>query len=286
LLVCLLQILKPLYSSNENKPEYYFGLAIIAGSVLQIYLYLQFNMYHDIQTQGKYILPALPGLLLLLVMYVDKFYTRFVEPWTGPPINTLFFGAFMGAVLYVHAHAMYKYIIPFYYSNAFVDTAAERFSKIDFLDASTRQTNDLKLLEEGKQSLSYEVIGHDPWLSIKLMPIDLKPELILARIGFKNNKANFYHFYWDGGEGMSEFTVVKGFAPRGENTIYQIIPVSAINTLRFDFGEPGTEITVSDMAYAGLKYKPLVPLLNKLFNVKPTQSSLPIKSHSQAMGIL
>jgi len=242
--------------------------------LLQIYLYLQFNVYHDIQTQGKYILPAFAGLLMLVTLYLNKLYQTLLAPRAGIRVNTAIFAVFMALVLYVHMHAMYKYVVPFYYSNAFVDTTPERFSNIDFTNTAIRQSNDLTLLEQGARELKYEVSGYDPWLAIKPISIDTSPDLILVRIRFTNNRANFYQVYWDAGQGMSENTLVKGFAPTGQNTLYQILPVSAIENLRFDFGEPGTEITIEDMSYAALKHKPLIPLLNKLFNVKPGQSSL------------
>ncbi len=135
-------------------------------------------------------------------------------------------------------------------------------------------TGDLKLTYNTSDSLSYSVTGHDPRLYIMDLNIDTGPDLIHLKMQVVNSHANYYYFYWDDGAGMSENTVVRGFMPKGENTVYQILPVSSLMHLRFDLGTPGSRFIIKKLEYSGLKYKPFIPELNKFFNVRVNRESL------------
>ena len=273
-LASILTILRPIIIRNYNKPEYYFELSILGGSIFLFFMYMNFNINNDIQTQGKYVLPAFTGLLIILGSTMRVFFNNNHDYKRSSPAAFLLTSVALLALIYVHAHALYKYVVPFYFTHAYVDTTATRFSPISLTEKGNLETGDLKLTYNTSNTLSYTVTGPDPRLYFKDLNLDTHPDLIHLKIRVINNMANYYYYYWDEGAGMSENTVVRGFMPKGKHTIYQILPVSAIKNLRFDLGTPGSSFTIESLEYAGLKYKPLIPWLNRLFNIKMTAVTL------------
>ena len=273
-LASILTFLRPLLNRHYSKPDYYFELSILGGSTFLFFMYMNFNINNDIQTQGKYVLPAFTGLLLILGSTMRVFFRQNHEYRRTSPAAFGLFGVVMLALIYIHVHALYKYVIPFYYTQAYVETSAQRFSPIPLAENGNLETGDVKLTYNTSDALSYTVTGPDPRLYFKDLNLDTSPELVHLKIQVTNSTANYYYYYWDDGSGMSENTVVRGFMPKGENTIYQILPVSALKHLRFDLGNPGSSFTIESLEYTGLKYKPLIPWLNKLFNVNVGRHSL------------
>ena len=267
-------VLRPVFVRGFNKFDYFFELSILAGSMFLFFMYMNFNINNNIQTQGKYVLPAFSGLLLLLVPFLLVFFR--IDPsqgQTGLLKRTIFTGLLLSLV-YIHTQALYKYVIPFYYSEAYVDTANEKFTSISLTENSNLETGDLELTYNTTDTLSYSVTGPDPRLYIKDLNLNTEPDLIHLKIQVYNSMANYYYYYWDAGAGMSENTVVRGFMPKGDTTVYQILPVSSLIHLRFDLGTPGTRFTIKKLEYSSLRYKPLIPLLNLIFNVDESRESL------------
>lgn len=273
-LACILMILRPFLNRNYVKSDYYFELSIIGGSIFLFFMYMNFNINNDIQTQGKYVLPAFTGLLLILGSTLRVFYARNHGYRRSSSADFALFGVVMSALVYVHVHALYKYVIPFYYTQAYVETTAQNFSPIALTENGKLETGDVKLTYNTINALSYTVTGPDPRLYFKDLNLDTSPDLIHLKIQIINSKANYYYYYWDTGSGMSENTVVRGFMPAGKHTIYQILPVSSLKHLRFDLGTPGSNFTIESLEYTGLQYKPLIPWLNRLFNVNIARHSL------------
>ena len=269
LFASLLIVLKTLIKPNGRNSEHYFELSIVAGSVFLFFMYMQFNINNDIQTQGKYVLPAFTGILIILVSFTHRLINYFSSYLFTPLFKKSVMMISLAGLLYIHVQGLYKYVIPFYYTNAYVDTQAAAFTPIPFLNIQSAQTEDLELLQKSNTFVQYKVTGADPKLYIENLNINLEPQLIHLKIKVNNSKSNYYQFYWDSGAGMSEQTVVKGFMPKGENIIYQILPVSSISHLRFDLGTPNSTFTIHAFGYSKLSYKAGIRLLNKLFNVHP-----------------
>lgn len=267
MLAGIVTLIKPLFVRNSSRIEFYFEVSILAGWVFLFFMYMNFNINNDIQTQGKYILPAFVGLLLVLASRLRGFFSKASSAKKSGSILPVALAVVLMSLTYIHAQALYKYVIPFYYSNAFVVTKPEKFIPITLTNNANLETGDLKLTYNTSDTLSYTVTGPDPRLYINHLNLDTGPDLIHLKIQVSNSKANYYYFYWDAGAGMSENTVVRGFMPQGDNTVYQILPVTSLKHLRFDLGTPGSRFTINSLQYSGLDYKPLVPLLNKLFGV-------------------
>lgn len=264
LIASIAAILKPLYIRGFNKPRYFFELSILAGSILLFFMYMNFNINNNIQTQGKYILPAFCGLLLVL----SSFLIVVLKPDRFSPVRNTLFAGLLLSFTYIHAQALYKYVIPFYYSWVYYDTSDENFTTIPLSPGETLQTGDLSATDDSGDVLSYRVTGPDPRVYLMDINLNTAPDLILLKIQVINSHANYYFYYWDTGSGMSERTVVRGFMPKGDNTVYKVLPVSSIRDLRFDMGIPGARFTLKKLEYSSLKYKPFIPLLNRIFNLR------------------
>lgn len=267
-------LIKPLFMRDYNKADYLFELSILAGWIFLFFMYMSFNINNDIQTQGKYVLPAFTGLLLILASCLRHFLSRDIERVQTALFKLAAFSLVLMSLVYIHAQAVYKYIIPFYYSGAYVDTSAEKFVPIALTETGNLETGDLKLTYSATDTLGYSVTGHDPRLYINNLNIDTRPDLIHLKIRVFNSNADYYYFYWDDGSGMSENTVVRGFMPKGENTVYTILPVSSLKHLRFDLGKPGSSVIIKNLEYRGLQYKPIIPVLNKIFQASIDRKSL------------
>lgn len=274
LIAWLAVLLRPAWARDYNRREHWFELSIIAGGLLLFYMYMRFNINNDIQTQGKYLLPAFPGYLLILAAVAGQLWSGGNETQDSRSKTGLLFAASLLVVAYVHTQALYKYVIPFYFSGAYFDTAPHRFRPIAFTDAERLATGDLEIVRMTEGLIEYSATGHDPRMMIKNVHIDIAPDLILVRIRLISNTTDYYSFYWDAGAGMSERTMVKGFVAAGSDTIYQILPLSSITHLRFDLGTPGTRVTIKDLAYAPLRYEAPYNILNRIFLVSPADASL------------
>ncbi len=271
---CLWVLMKPLIDKNRDKTRHWFELSIIAGGIFQVFMYLYFNINNDIQTQGKYILPALPGLFLLLAAFCSYVIEKMPQLDT-PKVKAGALTLLLLGFIYAHLHAWYKYVIPFYNSVIYIDNSPERFTPIAFTDASKLETGDVELMLIDKHDLKYRVTGPDPRVTFKDVNIDTSPEHILLRIRVFNSHDNYYYFYWDDGEGPRHDDVVKGLFPEGYHIMYQILPVKKLKNLRFDLGTPDTRFHITALSYAPLKYKPWAAFLNKMFHVTPLSDTLP-----------
>ena len=266
-LASILTLLRPITSRGHSKSDYFFELSILTGAIFLFFMYMHFNINNDIQTQGKYVLPAFTGLLLILASTAHHLFKSNLEPRQSSPFAFMLITLTLMSLTYIHAQALYKFVIPFYYSDAYVDTTTTEFIPVSLTENADLETGDLKLTYNTSNALSYLVTGPDPRLYFKDLNLDTGSDLIHLKIQVDNSKANYYYYYWDTGSGMSENTVVRGFMPKGKNTIYQILPVTALKHLRFDLGTPGSNFTIESLEYSELKYKPLIPWLNKFFNV-------------------
>jgi len=257
--------LKPVLVRSYVKSERWFEISIIAGCLFLFYMYMRFNINNDIQTQGKYVLPAFPGYLLVLSAFLDHIISTRAEAAFTASSRTAVFAVSLLVVGYIHAQALYKYVIPFYFSGAYFDTAPDRFHPIPFTNEERLKVDDLELVKLKEGLIKYRVTGYDPRFMVKNVHINVAPEPILLRIGLPSSIIGFYSIYWDAGGGMSEQTMVRGFKAGDARTCYRILPVSAIAHLRFDMGSPGATVAIEDLAYAPLEYRAPYNILNWLF---------------------
>lgn len=277
LIGCIWVVIKSLFDRQGDRSRCGFEFSIMFGGIFLIFMYLHFNINNDTQTQGKYLLPALPGLYLILAAFCTVLLKKLPQ-LDGTGFKTAALSLFLLGFSYIHLQAWYKYVIPFYNSVIYIDNSAQRFTRIDFTDASRLQTWDVETLLIDDKNLKYLVTGPDPSVTFNDVNIDVRPDHVLLRIRVFNSQDNYYYFYWGGDEGMRKYDVVKGFFPEGYHIMYQILPVKWVEDLRFDLGTPDSRFHITALSYAPLKYKPWAKILNKVFNVTPVSDTLPVGS--------
>ena len=263
---CVLVIFKPVLRRESNRSQYWFEISVILGCLLLFFLYMHFNINNDIQTQGRYLLPAFPGFLLISVTAWFALYAERSAGRSTPRFTGMGYAVLVVAFVYVHAQAMYKYVIPFYYRGAYLETADALFTPVSLQNQEEIQTHDLSLQSQKRGVLEYLVTGPDPGLYFENVDMNVTPDYLLLKISFWNSRTDYYSVYWDAGQGMSEGTAVQGYASLGDNIVYQLLPVSAIENLRFDLGSPETQFRLTGLAYGKFKFKPVFSVLNRLFN--------------------
>lgn len=257
--------------SKENSAgpnlNLWFEVSIVAGAFLLFFLYLYFNLYNDMQHQGKYIMPALPGLVLILASMINRMIFRRSWWLSRPALSTGTGVFFVVLISYTHFQAVYKYVISFYHSSFYVSQQAE-FKALAFDEFKEIRTNNVEYELLSDKTLQYKISGADPWvLFVPRSPLSSSTGAVVIKLDIVAPHYGKYELYWNSGSGMAQANRVEGVVSEGENHIYRILPAGSIVKFRFDYGNPDEEVQLSRLAYAELKFKPLIPVLNRLFNV-------------------
>lgn len=269
--------------SNENTDSFWFELSILSGFVLLFYLYMYFNLYNDMQHQGKYIMPALPGLYVLMASCINHAFIKNSRFQHKPYVHVAVISLSIILLGYVHLHAMYKYVISFYHSNFYINPESE-FKRISFNGLKELKTNSIEYDVVSDDKLVFRVTGDDPWILLaNPEPFPGSTGAIALKFDITVPEYGEYDIYWNDGSGIREHQRVEGVVSRGSNKVYRILPTPQALQIRFDYGILGDEVTISNMAYSEIQYRRLIPQLNRLFNLDPTTYRPLINSYTRSL---
>ena len=269
--------------SYDRDHSFWFELSILSGVALLFYLYMYFNLYNDMQHQGKYIMPALPGLIIILASWIDRAFIKNSKFQFKPYIRTSIICLFIFLLGYTHMQAVYKYVISFYHSNFYINPDLE-YRAISLNGLKDIKTNNIEYDLVSDTELAFMVTGDDPWiLMTNPVPLSGSTGAIVLKIDITVPEYGEYEIYWNNGEGITENTRVEGVVSRGDNQIYRILPVSKAFQIRFDYGIPGDQIKISSLAYSELRYRQFIPQLNKIFRMDPAKYRPLVNSYTTAV---
>ncbi len=267
-------------SPEQGDHSFWFELSILAGAALLFYLYMYFNLYRDMQHQGKYIMPALPGLIILLAAWIDKVFIKNRKFQARPYLRAGMISSLIFLLVYTHTHALYKYVISFYHSNFYIDPAVE-YSTISLAGLKDIDAHSIEYDLVSDTELVYRVTGDDPWLLMTSPgPVSSSTGAIVLKIDVTVPKYGEYEIYWNNGDGIKESHRVEGVVSRGDNLIYRILPASNVYQIRFDYGIAGDQIKISNLAYGELRYRKFIPQLNKIFRMDPAKHQPLVNAYS------
>lgn len=237
---------------NEPEGSTYFYCILLAMVVLQVFMYVRFNLYHDIQVQGKYMLPVfLPVLVLAsasLVGLSQMASARFQAAAFKFIFGLLVFGAIVG----VHVHALRVYVLPFYFQTPMTFEVND-FHYVDLTNLNfVKGDRDVELIvtDDGVLARSFSVdpqIELDPQFCGLLSP-NFIVQLVLDAADEGNVK-----LYVDQGNGYSETSAAgKRYTP-GENHIVIPFGIDDCKALRLDPSAGAIEVTIKRIGFATMK---------------------------------
>ncbi len=107
---------------GSSKDWLLIELLMISIVLFQLFMYTRFNLYQDIQVQGKYLLPTLPAILILFISGLDWLLkgihrlVTLVPTWAS---RFVLFSRVTVIVLFcatvgMHLHALLIHVVPFY----------------------------------------------------------------------------------------------------------------------------------------------------------------------------
>ena len=174
-------------------------------------------------------------------------------------------------------------MISFYHSNFYIDPTLE-YRTITLTGLKDIKAHSIEYELVSDSELEFRVTGDDPWILLTSAdPLSSNTEAIVLKIDVTVPEYGEYEIYWNNGDGIKESHRVEGVVSRGDNLIYRILPASKVFQIRFDYGIPGDEIKISNLAYGELRYRQLIPQLNKIFRMDPAKHQPLVRSYSSRL---
>lgn len=239
------------YDPGEPAAAGWFYWILFLMVLFQLAMYVRFNLYHDVQVQGKYLLPVLAPLLTLfsaaLAVTVDFAgdRSRGVVRLPGAVWVVLFVGVIMGS----HLHALNAYVVPYYYQDPYVYRLSPfrylNIRKLDFVKASKDLT-----LTPGKPGLSVESFGADPWIELKDTYCSWVPVNVIIHVVLRAEEIGELKIYVDQGDGFSEQSATSWRYGRGDNHLIMPMGVSACRAIRIDPASAPGKLVIKRIGFA------------------------------------
>jgi len=228
----------------------------------QFFMYVRFNVHHDIQVQGKYLLPVILPAWLLFFSAVETLRRGLVAKlpaarpvqlaFDGDRLTTWALGLIALVAVAVHADALHRYVIPFYHPPVYA-VKAQPFETVP-LDAQVIESARLRVEQVGSGGLRLTSEDADPWLVLGQGFCDRLTGNRLLRIDFHADQADEFHLFFDAGDGY-------GFTPRGmyrsayqagDNVVVFATGVAGCRQVRFDPMRRKGRVTIRQVSLAPL----------------------------------
>jgi 4-amino-4-deoxy-L-arabinose transferase-like glycosyltransferase len=236
---------------------------VLLGCIsLQLAMYVHFNLNHDIQVQGKYLLPVLLPVLILFFGLVDSI----AEPlrstlarnvtlkrrYSGGQVVLGSIGLTgLAIVVGVHVQALLQYVKPFYYPVPH-GIKVQRFTPLDLARKKLVQAMSEVHLETESGRWVIESLGQDPWIELKRDVCEKVAVNALIRMTLSADQPGQFRIYLDDGAGFNERRAVSSNYPAGESELLIGLNAPACRRLRLDPLETTGRIVIHEIAFAPL----------------------------------
>ena len=227
---------------HEARGMTWFFSLLFLMVTFQIIMYIRFNLYHDVQVQGKYLLPAFLPVLILFsasVMVIRNKVAgliRYPESALKIGFGALCFTVIIGS----HAHAVWAYVVPYYFQEPYVFRMSE-FHYLDLTNLDFVKVSRDVHLQAGQNGLTAESLGVDPQIELKDKFCHWISVNSIIHVVLRAQKNSDLTIYIDDGDGYRESNAQGRRYATGENHL--IIPMgnSACKSIRLDpASEPGS----------------------------------------------
>ena len=241
------------YDPREPAGATWFYSILFLMVVFQVVMYVRFNLYHDVQVQGKYLLPALAPLLTLCagaVVAAARFPEGRVKVLNRLP-GSVWATLFAGLVVVTHVHALRTYVIPYYFPDPLIYRMSA-FRYLDLKDLDFIKTSNAVKLEPGASGLTVESLGIDPQIELRHKFCGwIQVNVIIHMILEAESKGDI-KVYVDPGQGYSEENVVGSRYSSGENHLIIPMGVSDCRAIRIDPASAPGKVVLRRIGFATL----------------------------------
>ena len=231
--------------------------------IFQFTMFTWRNIHTEIQLQGRYLLPALPAIIILFLAAVQKgaaIASRWLE--TGHRPRTLLTSRGLlplTAVLLalvaagIHVHALKRYVIPFYWPFPY-SLSVWNFTPLAVDRSRIRIINDVADLRTDGTRIQLEATGTDPSFIIVSAGCHA-PGNLLIKIGIQAQQADIFQLFVDRGQGFSERDAVSRRYRAGKNELLFAIDGRGCGHLRLDPATRAGPVDITDIAMAKLNVR-------------------------------
>ena len=223
------------HQTNEIEGSTYFYFILLLMVIFQIYMYVRFNISHDVQIQGKYLLPVFLPVLVLFCAAVDAL-ARLIDGQDQPSdialkivLGTLVFVIIIGS----HIHALQAYVLPYYFQQPrqFRTSALQYIdlTNLKFIEAS--RDLELSVVEGGILAKS---ASRDPQIVLKGKYCKWLSANSIIHVVLEASTEGVMKLYIDQGSGFRESTVIAREYFPGENQIIVPFGIHDCKAIRVD----------------------------------------------------
>ena len=245
--------------SPDQDRSFLVETLLLASVAFQIFMYIRFNVEHDVQIQGKYLIPVfLPVWILFFasVRALKSGIDTFLELRLNLEARNVLYGAIGVASLVltvgVHAHAIAAYVMPFYYPRAY-DLNIKHFRQVNLQDASS----ELETIKASVKTInrSWEIFASapDPQLILGAKFCEILAANSILKINLRAKQKDVFQIFVDAGHGFEERYSYKVRYGPGTSTLIFAIGTDKCNRIRFDPMRGQGQLTILDIAAAPLK---------------------------------
>ncbi len=241
------------YDPQEAGGTTWFYGVLFLMTVFQIVMYIQFNLYHDVQVQGKYLLPAFfPVLILFSAALAEAGQGMAGRIRDSDSALKIVFGALCFAIIIgSHVHGLRAYVVPYYFQEPYVF----RMSDFHYLDLTNlkfvKASQDVRL-RAGPEGLTAESLGVDPRIRLKDKLCQRLEVNSLVHVVLRAEKKGDLKIYVDEGQGFSEASAQgRRYAP-GENHLIIPMGFSRCRAIRLDPASEAGTVVIERVGLASL----------------------------------
>ncbi len=231
----------------------FFYLVLFFMLLIQIVMYVRFNLYHDVQIQGKYLLPVLLPMLVLSMAALTATF-KVVDDWILQP-EAVLKGA-LGVLAFViiigtHVHALTAYVIPYY----FQQPLNFRTSRLQYLDFSNldfvKAARDVEL-SVSPSGLLVKSMDNDPQIVLKNRYCKWLAPNSIAHIVLHAERVGHFKIYIDQGNGFRERSVHSRRYAVGSNHLIIPFGTKRCKAIRLDPAVEAGEIVLKRVGFASM----------------------------------
>jgi len=241
------------YDPHDAGGTTWFYSLLFLMAIFQIVMYIRFNLYNDVQVQGKYLLPAYFPVLILFSAAVIEIGNgiaasiRDSERALKITFGVLSFAIIVGS----HVHALRAYVVPYYFPEPYVF----RMSAFYYLDLSNlkfvKASRDVRL-RTGPEGLIVESLSVDPQIRLKDKLCKRMSVNSIIQVVLRAEKKGDLKIYVDEGQGFTESNVQGRRYSPGENYLIMPMGFSQCRAIRLDPASESGTVVIERLGIASL----------------------------------
>lgn len=231
---------------------------LLCAIVFQIYMYVRFNVKHDIQIQGKYLIPVILPVLVLFFSSIQSLKYRLnrvlelqIDLDHRHTIYNVIGGLSALLIVGVHSHALAAYVVPFYFPQPY-DVSVRQFKSMDLVKGfAAAETTNAELRNHG-DALQISALAADPRVVIGGPLCRILHRNAILQISITSDQEGLFQIFVDNGGGFSERNTHRAIYRAGSTTLIFAVRADNCKQVRLDPMIGPGELTIDNIAVAPL----------------------------------